>query len=328
MEGKRMLFSEIYSCYFQVMAEILEEAVQKKLTKKKMTEMIQKKAFSESSIAILEALQSEEWPLITKDFRTPIQKIPTQPLTMLQKRWMKALLLDKRIHLFAPDSSGLEDIKPLYEPSMFVYYDQFRDGDSYENPTYIKNFHTILQAAETGKGLQIKFSGRTGWKHEMTGILQKIEYSAKDDKFRIKILPVNAKYEGIAEINLARVEQCELVDVEFPSDLKRDEMIREKKSVKLDLTDERDALRRAMLHFSYLEKETVQLDDKKYRITIHYDRNDENELLIQILSFGPLIKVVEPMEFRNKIRERIQKQKNYNKRRNVYGGNNHERSIK
>ncbi len=291
------------------MAEILEEAVQNKLTNKKMTEIIQRKAFLESTIPILDALKSEEWPFITKNFKTPVQNVPSQPLTILQKRWMKALLSDKRIHLFEPDGIGLEDVEPLYDSSVFVYFDQFTDGDPYEDESYIKNFRTMLTALKSGNGLFVKFTGRMGMEHEIIGVLQNIEYSAKDDKFRLKVVDAKSLYAGITEINMARVKECKIVDMESTllSDL--GDIRREKKRVVLELQDERDSLRRAMLHFSYLEKETTQLDEKNYRIIIHYEKNDENELLIQILSFGPLIKVTAPVEFQSKIRERIQKQK-------------------
>lgn len=325
-----MIFSEIYGCYFNAVAEILEEAVQKKLTNRKMTEIIQRKAFSESTMTILDALKSEEWPLVTKELTTPIRNTPTQPLTILQKRWMKSLLLDPRIHLFEPDDSGLEDVKPLYEPQMFVYYDRYGDGDPYENEFYRENFRMVLHALRNKEGLKIQFSGRTGRKHEVTGVPQAIEYSAKDDKFRLKLLERyyetvqsasdmgcavgnQKEYSRITEINMARMESCQIVemdDVEIDDISCSDEEFvgRKKKTVVLELKDERDSLRRAMLHFSYLEKETMQLDEKMYRVTIHYDQKDETELLIQILSFGPLVRVVGPAEFCQKMRERIQKQ--------------------
>ena len=65
-----------------------------------------------------------------------------------------------------------------------------------------------------------------------------------------------------------------------------------------------------MLHFSHLEKETVQLDKGKYRVTLWYEPRDEREVLIRILSFGPMLKVIEPESLVSQIANRIQKQKN------------------
>jgi hypothetical protein len=41
---------------------------------------------------------------------------------------------------------------------------------------------------------------------------------------------------------------------------------------------------------------------------IYYDKHDENELLIRILSFGPVIKVLEPDNFLQLVKERVRKQ--------------------
>ena len=63
-----------------------------------------------------------------------------------------------------------------------------------------------------------------------------------------------------------------------------------------------------MLHFSDLEKETEKLDDKRYRITLRYRQSDETEILIRVLSFGPVLRVVEPERMVEQIRERLARQ--------------------
>lgn len=79
-------------------------------------------------------------------------------------------------------------------------------------------------------------------------------------------------------------------------------------SVILEIYDERKAMERVMLAFAHFEKSAVQLDDNTYRLTINYDSFDETELVIRVLSFGPMVKVLEPEGFRNLIQERISKQ--------------------
>ena len=81
--------------------------------------------------------------------------------------------------------------------------------------------------------------------------------------------------------------------------------------MKMLLRDERNALERAMLQFSHLEKETVKLSEDRYEVTLWYDRDDETELLIRVLSFGPMIRVTEPASFIELIRERLDMQKKY-----------------
>ena len=75
-----------------------------------------------------------------------------------------------------------------------------------------------------------------------------------------------------------------------------------------ELMDHRNALERVLLHFSHLEKETRKLEEGKYLVTLKYDKEDETELVIRILSFGPFIRVTEPESFIDLIRERLVKQ--------------------
>ncbi len=68
-------------------------------------------------------------------------------------------------------------------------------------------------------------------------------------------------------------------------------------SLVFELFDERDALERALLHFAHFEKEAERLDKRHYRIKLKYNKEDEAELVIRVLSFGPFLRVVEPEIF-------------------------------
>ena len=48
-------------------------------------------------------------------------------------------------------------------------------------------------------------------------------------------------------------------------------------------------------------------------IALRYDRDDETEILIRVLSFGPMLRVTSPESFIDKIRERLVKQRALNK---------------
>ena len=84
---------------------------------------------------------------------------------------------------------------------------------------------------------------------------------------------------------------------------------RRTKELEFMLPDQRNSLERAMLHFSHFEKETKKLDKTHYNIKLHYMAEDESELIIRVLSFGPAIKVTAPDDFVQKIKERIKNQK-------------------
>lgn len=300
-----MLFSEIYGSYYNAVAEILKEAVDGNLTQQNMRDIITRKAFGESMLSIPDALEKGEWPLLTEGYETPLNHEPKMPLTDLQKRWMKALLNDPRIRLFDVPEDGLDDVRPLYEPGSIVYFDQYSDGDPYEDEKYIKTFRTILQAIREKRKLHIKFKSGKGKYHKWECIPKRLDYSLKDDKFRLIIHGVKR----INIINVSRIIKCSLLDEFDPSEAISDEV--EKKHLIMELRDERNALERAMLHFSHLEKETLKLDDDRYRIELVYSQDDETELLIRVLSFGPMLKVLEPDNFIRNIRKRLEMQKRF-----------------
>ena len=300
-----MLFSEIYGSYFNVVAAVLAEAADGTLTANKMTAIVQEKAFAESTLSIPAALKSEDWPLLDSDLHSVLRHKPTMPLTSLQKRWLKALLSDPRVALFDPDTTGLEDVEPLYQQDNIVFFDQYADGDPYSDPAYIANFHTVLKAIREKRKLRIRFHGHTGARHSFECVPYRLEYSAKDDKFRL----LASGKRRLNTINMARVRSCELLD-EF--DPKSVTMPGERlEELTLLLHDERNGLERVLLHFSHFEKETLKLDERLYQIKLRYDKDDETELLIRVLSFGPVLEVKAPNEFIRLMQNRIRKQLNY-----------------
>ena len=74
------------------------------------------------------------------------------------------------------------------------------------------------------------------------------------------------------------------------------------------LHDKRNALERVLLHFSHFAKETVRLDDQHYQLRLRYDKDDETELLIRVISFGPVLQVTDPPEFAALVKERLSRQ--------------------
>lgn len=297
-----MLFNEIYSSYFNTAAEIIKVAVCGNLSEEDINRIILDKAFGESIINIPALIKNGEWRLLSDDLKTPIKNEPSMPLTMLQKRWLKALLEDPKIKLFNPSIDGLEDIEPLYHQKSIVYFDRYSDGDDFENPDYINNFRTILYALKHNKRLMMKYTGKQWKNKEFICSPSKLEYSSKDDKFRLKAVA----YKKMFTLNLSKITDCHITDFDINDDL--DGYEAEKSMLVLNLTDERNALERVMLNFSHLEKDAVKIDDMHYQITLKYDKSDETEILIRILSFGPMIKVVSPDSFIRQLKSRIDKQ--------------------
>ena len=298
-----MLFSEYYGEYFACVAMILSEAVEGTLTKEKISEIAARQGLGESVLTIPANLQNGNWPLITSDCKTPVRHIPPHPITLLQRRWLKTLLLDPRIRLFGLTDEGLEDAAPLFDPAKIIWYDRYCNGDPFEDEGYIERFRQLLEVVKTHRRVQVIFDSHTGKRYNRTVIPYRLEYSSTDDKFRL--LCHSGKWRN-RTLNLSRISYVRLWGTFDPDEYPVPEMTNE--SVTLEITNERNALERAMLQFSYLAKRTERTGEKTYRMTLHYRQEDETELLIKIISFGPLVKVVEPDSFAALIRERIERQ--------------------
>ena len=306
-----MLFSEIYSAYYNTVASIISCSQQGKLDSDLLFKIVKESAFPESFMTIGSALETGKWPLIKKDYSTNIQNIPTMPLSVLQKRWLKALCNDKRIRLFVSDEvlerlkNQLQDVEALFNENDYYLYDKYSDGDPYDDPDYIKNFRTALEAIHQKKTISVEYTGRFGQQKRFICAPCKIEYSEKDDKFRI-ISKVRNRH---SILNIARINSCELTENSKVDDISEEDLPDNRRtSVTLEIYNERKAMERVMLAFAHFEKSAVQISDDVYQLTLNYDSFDETELVVRVLSFGPMVKVLEPESFRNLIQERISKQ--------------------
>ena len=300
-----MIFSELYSAYYNTVAGVLKAVVKHPLDNKEMREIIGQNAFGESVLNIEPAIREERWQFVKADGTTPIKHTPTMPLTTLEKRWLKSVYLDPRIKLFSDEMPDLSDVEPLFTSDDISVFDKYLDGDPYKDENYIKNFRLILDAIRKQYPLSIKMANRNGGITHMILTPQLLEYSEKDDKFRL--IGAGLKYGGT--VNLARITECKpYLKPHEKTNVKRDKVTL--RTVEFDLVDERNALERVLLHFAHFEKQAQRIDKEKYRVKITYDKDDETEIVIRILSFGPMIKVTAPEHFVGLIKDRLIKQKN------------------
>lgn len=298
-----MLFHEIYSCYYKAVAEILKEAVRGTLTPDGMKSIIDSRSFAESFLTIIPALENQKWQLLDKNLKTPLKHEPTMPLTTLQKRWLKAISLDVRMKLFGFDMDFLQDVEPLFTPEDYVVFDKYNDGDPFADVGYIHNFRTILKAIQDKRRVEITYSSRKGIHKILKCDPYKLEYSEKDDKFRVFVS--SCRFGN--QLNVGCIEKCEIIGEAYsPKDSGRKQA---KQYFVMELMDERNTLERVMLHFAHFEKSAEKIANHKYRVKIHYGGDDETEILIRVLSFGPFVKVIEPETAVELIKKRLKMQK-------------------
>ena len=302
------IFSEVYGTYYNILAKVLDQAISGALTLEQLKRIVYKEGYEESALELLPPLTDERWMLLTKELETPLKHRPTMPLTLLQKRWLKAVLLDERVRLFftdaelADEEKALQDVEPLYRPEQFVFFDRFVDGDDYKSARYRENFRHIMQAIK--ERITIDASYRTNKDNVIVWtnlVPMALEYSAKNDKFRLQGM-VGHKH---VTLNLGKVITVELGDAVEQEHIQN---TAPQGKLVLELVDERHTMMRALMHFSDLAKETERLDATHYLLTVHYDKSDETEMVYRVLSFGPTMKVREPECFVDLLKNRLKEQ--------------------
>ena len=303
-----MTFSELYSAYYNAVARILKEACAHPLSRAELRSIVSREAFGESLLTIEPAILDGRWPFLNPDGTTPIRHAPTMPLTLLQRRWLKSISLDPRIRLFSDEDFADPEVEPLFRPEDIEVFDRYTDGDPYDDEHYVRTFRLILDAIRNQYPLQIEAFSPKGQVNHYTVIPQRLEYSEKDDKFRLVGHGFRQTF-----VNLARITRCQAFSgvLRYPVELSAP---LRKRTLELELTEERNALERVMMHFAHFEKQAERLDDLHYRILITYNKEDETEMLIRILSFGPVIRVKAPESFVRLIRERLQRQQKLRKK--------------
>ena len=299
-----MIFSELYSAYYNAIASIIAEVIEGEHSEKELQKVVAERAFGESVLTIMPSFKSEKWQLVHPDMTTALEHKPTMPLTTLQKQWLKAITLDPRIKLFGVEIPGLEDVEPLFTQEDYHVYDKYSDGDPFEDEEYIRQFRVILEAMRKGTQIKFEMTNRFGKPMFIRCHPVRLEYSEKDDKFRL----VTAGWRSVSTVNLAKIRAC----VHYTGEKPLDNEVREKlyDIITLKVTDERNALERVMLHFAHFEKQAEKLDKNTYLLKIKYAHDDEPEMVIRILSFGPLVEVIGSENFKKLVIEKLKKQKN------------------
>lgn len=314
------LFSEVYSCYYRVLRHLL--CNQNPLTIKEIYNRICQEGFEESLLSIIPKLEDGTWNLFKKEGELYLSKLSpsfTTPLTDLEKSYLKALLSDPRMGLFLEVkqiellNQMLAQVPPLWNQEDFCYYDRFADGDPFEDETYRRNFRLVLEAQKNRQYADIDYNSPKGNRVHHYYVPIRLEYSVKNDKFRLLALEHHRHNRQKLEIlNIDRIASVHLTDKKLSPSVDINSIIQNsyyKEPLKLRIINKRNALERAMLHFANYEKNTVKIDENTYECLIYYNQNMETELLIEVLSFGPMLTVIGNERFLKSLKRRLKKQR-------------------
>jgi len=325
------IFSEIYGTYFRIAAKLLENEV---TDEKTVRGTVLSDGFRDSVLFLPQKLipGGEDWGLFRRgndnSLRRITKKAPVKVLTTLQKMWLKAKLSDPRIRLFLEDETIAElnevlaDTKPLYRHEHFRLTDRHADHDNYSDEKYIANFRAALDAVKNRKIVDISFTSGHGKRVSGRFVMLKIEFSPKNGKFRAYCYHLgNGRMRGSGLINIGRIDSIIDTGSKYRTNINMDDYFSSRKCsapAVIRVTDQRNGVERFMLEFAPYEKHTVRdLETGEYTVELWYDEHDETELLIMLLSFGPVIEILGPEKLRKQAKKRLMRQYEL-----LYGKNN------
>ncbi len=277
--------------------------------------------FEESMLSIIPKLESGTWNFFTKDGELYLSKLSPsflEPLSDLEKSYLKALLSDSRIGLFLTQeqlealNDMLASVTPLWKPEQLYYYDRFADGDPYDDETYRSHFQVLLHAQKKRQYVDIDYNAPSGKHVHHYYVPARLEYSVKNDKFRLLAFKhTGGQAMRLELLNIARIQNVRTTEKTLASAVDLNALIQNsyyKEPLRLRIVNERNALERAMLHFANYEKNTVKIDENTYECLIYYNQNMETELLIEVLSFGPMLTVLGNEKFLDLLKARLERQ--------------------
>ncbi len=225
---------------------------------------------------------------------------------------------DSRIGLFLTQeqlealNDMLASVTPLWKPEQLYYYDRFADGDPYDDETYRRNFRVLLHAQKKRQYVDIDYNAPSGKRVHHYYVPARLEYSVKNDKFRLLAFKhTGSRAMRLELLNIARIQNVRTTEKTLASAVDLNALIQNsyyKEPLRLRIVNERNALERAMLHFANYEKNTVKIDENTYECLIYYNQNMETELLIEVLSFGPMLTVLGNEKFLDLLKARLERQ--------------------
>jgi hypothetical protein len=316
------LFNETKNRYFQIVQDIINLMSRKSLTEKDIKELLQEQSFNEPDFEFEAALlnksrtRDEDLFLIEKDGSVYVPHIkttiPIRP-SAVEKQWLKALTEDEKLELFLKEhtierlKSKLGNVNNIVNNSYIEYRntDKVTVKTEEEQEIYNTCFKRVYEALRGHRFISYSYCSNNGRLYEnMKGYPFRIEYSSKNNKFRLSMMPVDMSRP--IKMNMDGFKSVEILEAADPQYRKAAiEKISSKMAenpIVLEIEDKHNAIERCFSIFSYYDKEAYY-DSEKHRhyMTLFYYEFDERELVRDILSLGSAALVISPEHIRDEI---------------------------
>lgn len=348
LEGHGALFNELFSWYSMILANAVLGMADSDDLKENLSRNLKSLIGYFTDDEVQEAISelqayAEASELVDRSgkvrFRTPALDYLYDflPITKVEVRWLLTILEDPLAPIFL-SSEEIQAIKDTLNIAPFQikkfkidsinYFDRYRlENRSISGRKHIAqegrvsdkdlvNIHIIYEAIKHEYKVHIFFKNWEGMELDVICAPARIEYSRRDDTFRIWYVE---EFESqIRIINVPRIMDVqELPDEDFNLEEQRkilDELVEETvTNVKIEYYQgDRNLPDRILTEFSVWKKKCVyDVSSGKYTMTLYYSKLDEKEILIRLLSYGPYIRIIASNDnyILSEIKERIKKQR-------------------
>lgn len=244
-----------------------------------------------------------------KDFRSRTDvPIPTC-FSVIERIYIKSMVNSKYGKLFLSSKEAEEIIASLGDVPDIPINDYLVSLPSrtYDySDKYISNLRSLLMAIKENKEIIYSNKTKTAVHENKHGYPIRIEYSALYDLFQLSLW-------SSEENRPVKINIHSMYDISFTGNIWSEkkspiEMMKTKrcdKPIVIELNNDNNTLERINIMFSMYNNETEELENGMYRIKLYYYYFDEDEIVNNILSFGPYVKVISPTVIVDKIKDKI-----------------------
>ena len=327
------LFNEVKNRYFQLVFKLINECADGK-SKRDLLKIIDDGEFEQKVIGknqqsfadlILNMCDEDENLNLIKEkeglFYPAIEDSEKSPLpvrfTNIEKAWLKALLETESVRLLLNSETyekihnELLDLDSPIKGEYIELSNTINLPDITEKQVYEQNFRVILDALIKEKPIRYTNTDKKGNVYSnKLAMPVNIEYSMRDGRFRVSIYSIDDNRPIMA--NIHTLSDVRIVDdvVDINRDTAKRLLIEQRYSdepIVLEVTDKKAAMERCFMCFSGMERTSRELGDSRYEIRLNYYLFEEENLIRDIISLGPYVKVLSPQRIADEIIRRVKK---------------------
>lgn len=312
------LFSEFRNTWLDTIYRIIQDILENKrqYTKDDIMKRLHAKPTSEDSLYIPNVEDKAEniadmilhLPLHTSSF-----SMPPLRLSILEKRWLKALLVDEEFAFLINSPLRQKLLNQLDDISPIITSKEWQRERTHTNDMYSSTQRNILATYRTAlmEKKQISFTPKE--ELQQTGQPIRLEYDLIGNTYTAWIWPTSSDIPQ--KYDFTTITSLTLRDTPIDGNLENkwlQFLQQNKRQLKLQLQSDNTSVERcARLFATYDIEGTVDDACKTYMFSITYYSFDQQEILEKILSLGKSVIILEPLELRQEIIRILQQAQTY-----------------